>query len=63
MAQKTIRNKKHLLDIYEAIVWSLSAYGLNDSDVGLVLNRHRSVIKRVSDRKPKGFEPKWVKVS
>lgn len=60
MARPT-NKKKHLIEKYQELVWALSLQGYNNEEVGIVFNRSRSVIKRVIDKMPTGWEPKWVK--
>lgn len=54
--------KKHLIDKYYEIVWALSCQEeYRQTDIGIIMNRDRSVIKRAIAKKPKGWKPKWVK--
>lgn len=53
--------KKYLIEKYHELVWALSQQDYSNADIGLVMNRHRSVIKRVVDQMPKDWTPKWVK--
>lgn len=54
-------NKIHLIDKYQELAWALSVQGYNNEEVGIILNRSRSVIKRVVDKMPSDWKPKWVK--
>lgn len=56
--------KQHLLDKYKELVWALSLQEeYTHADIGVIMNRDRSVIKRVVDERPSDWKPKWVKVS
>lgn len=54
--------KQHLIDKYYELVWALSHQGYDSSEIGIIMNRHRSVILRILAKKPEGWTPKWVKV-
>lgn len=54
--------KQHLIDKYQELAWALSLQDYTAADIGVILNRHRSVIKRILDKKPVDWHPKWVKV-
>lgn len=54
--------QKHLIDKYHELVWALSFQDYSFEDIGKIMNRHRSVIKRVCAGMPEGWKPKWVKV-
>ena len=55
-------NIHHLIDKYKELAWALSMQGYNNEEVGVILNRSRSVILRIIAEKPKDWTPKWVKV-
>lgn len=58
---RTQENKKYLVDKYHELVWALSLQDYSNADIGAIMNRHRSNIKRIVDKMPKNWEPKWVK--
>lgn len=63
MARPTAK-KRYLIDKYHEIVWALSLQdGYSSADIGLIMNRHRSVIGRVIEKRPKDYRPKWVKAA
>lgn len=55
--------KLHLIEKYQELVWALGIQGYNNNDIGVIFNRNRSVIKRVRDKMPRGWKPKWVKAT
>lgn len=54
--------KQHLIDKYHELAWALSCQDYTAADIGIILNRHRSVILRILAKKPADWHPKWVKV-
>lgn len=57
------QEKKHLIEKYYELVWALKHQGYNNEEIGVVFNRTRSVIKRVIDKMPEDWKPKWVKAA
>lgn len=57
------KNKRHLYDKYHELAWALSYQDYSNVEIGVILNRDKSVIKRLIDRMPKGWMPKWTKVA
>jgi len=53
--------KKHLIEKYNELVWALAHQDYTAADIGVIMNRHRSVILRVISKKPREWTPKWVK--
>lgn len=56
------KEKIHLIEKYQELVWALAFQGYNNEEIGVVFNRSRSVISRIVNNMPKGYEPKWKKV-
>jgi len=62
MARPTAK-KKYLIEKYHEIVWALSMQDYSSADIGVVMNRHRSVIGRIIEKRPKDYKPKWIKAA
>lgn len=60
---RPIEAKKHLIEKYQELVWALSFQDYSCADIGVIMNRSRSVIKRIVDKRPSDYKVKWVKVS
>lgn len=55
-------SKQYLISKYQELVWALSLQdGYSAADIGIIMNRHRSVITRAIAKRPKDWTPKWVK--
>lgn len=61
MARPT-KEKKHLIDKRNELVYALDHQGYNGQDIGTVFNIERSTVNRILKTKPKGWTPKWIKV-
>lgn len=53
--------EEHLKDKREELVWALSIQGYTNIQIAKIFNLGRMAIKRIVDRKPKDWIPKWVK--
>jgi IS30 family transposase len=60
---RPIKAEKHLIEKYQELVWALSSQDYSSAAIGKIMNRSRSVIKRLIDKRPKDYKTKWVKVS
>lgn len=52
-----------ILEKRTEIIFALHHQGWNNSDIGRILNRSRSVISRIVTKIPKDYKPKWIKAS
>lgn len=53
-----VRGKMH------EIMWALSIQGYTYAQIGRIFNdMNRGSVKRIVDRRPRGYVPKWRKVS
>lgn len=56
------QEKQHLIDKYKELTWALAFQGYDEVEIGVIMNRDKSVIHRIKKEMPKKWEPKWVKV-
>ena len=56
--------KIHLREKRDELVWALENQGFNGEEIKTIFSSisHRSTAMRIIERKPKNYQPKWVKV-
>jgi len=59
---KILKEKLHIYEKYQELVWALSSQGYNNEEIGGIFNRSRSQISRVVNSMPKGWKTKWKKI-
>jgi len=62
MARPT-KEKLHLYDKRAELVWALDHQGYNGEEIAVIFSVDRSTINRILSKKPREWQPKWVKVS
>lgn len=56
------KEKKHLLDKRQELVWALSHQGYSQTEMSIIFHIDRSMIHRIVEKMPDGWTPKWVKI-
>ena len=53
--------EQYLQDKRDEIVWALSAQDYSGAQIARMFSTDRVTIKRIIDKKPVDYKPKWVK--
>lgn len=57
------KEKQHLVEKRDELIWALSLQDYNNEEIGGIFNLDRSSVKRIKDKMPNDWRPKWKKVS
>lgn len=60
MARPT-KEVRHIFEKRAELIWALSNQDYNGQEIADMFNISRSVVKRIIDKKPEGWKPKWIK--
>lgn len=56
------QEKRHLIDKRNELIWALDIQDYNYEEIGVIFNGlNRSSIKRIVEKRPPDWKPKWVK--
>lgn len=58
---RPIKEKLHLIEKRNELIWALDYQGYSGEEIGVIFNINRSSVKRILDKKPSDYKPKWVK--
>lgn len=53
--------KEHIKEKRNELIWALSLQEYSQSEIGSIFNLNRSTILRIIEKKPKDWQPKWIK--
>lgn len=54
--------EKHLKEKRDELIWALSLQDYTQAQIARIFGVYRSTVKRIVDRKPRDWKPKWQKV-
>lgn len=54
--------ENHLKEKRNELMWALSLQDYTNAQIGRIFNIHRATVKRIIDKKPRDWQPKWKKV-
>ena len=58
---RPVKEKLHLYEKRDELVWALDFQGYNGTEIAVVFNIDDSVISRIMKKIPKDWKPKWIK--
>lgn len=53
--------EKYLQEKRDELVWALSEQEYSGAQIARIFGTDRTTIKRIIDKKPENYKPKWVK--
>ena len=60
---QTVDNiENHIKEKRNELMWALSLQDYTHAQIARIFNTHRSTVKRIVDKKPRDWQPKWKKV-
>ena len=53
--------EQYLKDKREELIWALAVQGYENIQIANIFNLGRMAVKRIIDKRPKDWQPKWIK--
>lgn len=53
--------KQHIKEKRDELIWALSLQEYTLTEIGSIFGLNRSTILRIINKKPKDWQPKWIK--